>query len=244
MSRSKKIHINCDMGESFGRYTLVDDASLMPHIDACNIACGFHAGDSSVMDRTIYLAMKAGVEIGAHPSYPDRQGFGRRPMELQGDELESLIRYQICALRGMVHTHGGKVTHVKAHGALYNKAANNELEAHAVIRAVCAVSRDLILYAPHNSLLSEMAIDQGLSVLHEAFIDRRYNSDGSLVSRKIKGAVIINPLVAWAQVKKIKEHQLVRSVNDQEFTLDADTFCIHGDNPSALSILEYLKGAQ
>jgi len=238
------IHINCDMGESYGRYTLIDDATLMPHIDACNIACGYHAGDPVVIDRTIRQAKEAGLEIGAHPSYPDRQGFGRRTMDISGSELMPLIKYQICALMGMAKTHGVDITHVKVHGALYNRAAAHLQTAIAVARAVKSISKELTLYAPYLSEQYKVAEELGLKVKCEAFVDRKYNADRSLVSRSIEGSVIGAPDVARAQVLSIHRDKVVTSMDDQQVAIKADTFCIHGDNPAALAILEHLSNAQ
>lgn len=229
------------MGESYGRYELIDDALLMPYIDACNIACGFHAGDPSIMETTIRKALRAGLEIGAHPSYPDRDGFGRRFMEINESDLTALIKYQICALMGMVIAQGGELNHVKVHGALYNQAAKNLLEARAIVKAVSSISKNLLLYAPPNSILSEQGTKYGLTVFHEAFIDRRYNEDGSLVSRSLEKAVIHNGQLAWQQVRSICEQGEVQTINGAYIPILANTFCIHGDNPNALSILQTIQ---
>ena len=229
------------MGESYGRYQLIDDAILMPYIDACNIACGFHAGDPSIMENTIGNALNAGIEIGAHPSYPDRNGFGRRYMDINEIDLTAMIKYQVCAIAGMIQSRGGSLHHVKAHGALYNRAASHHPEARAVARAVSDISNKIILYAPFNSVQSEVAKEFGLTVHHEAFIDRRYNNDGTLVSRKLENAVISNPEIAWTQTLRIFERSEVESIQGPVFQIAADTFCIHGDNPSALSILQKIQ---
>lgn len=235
------IHINCDMGESYGRYQLVDDAALMPYIDSCNIACGYHAGDPTVIEQTIRLAIQHNVEIGAHPSYPDRQGFGRRVMDINTAELESMIRYQICAIQGIARTMSAQLNHIKPHGALYNKAAKDESTARAIVDAMVSISTDLILYAPQNSVLSQIGKEEGLNVHHEAFIDRAYNDDGSLVSRKVEHSVITDPSKALLQIKSIKEKQIVISIEGKAVSLEADTFCIHGDNSAAMDILNYIK---
>lgn len=235
------IHINCDMGESYGRYQLVDDEALMPYIDACNIACGYHAGDPIVIEQTIRLALVHGIQIGAHPSYPDRQGFGRRVMDIKEDELESMIRYQICAVQGIAQSMGTTLNHVKPHGALYNKAAKDNSTARAIVKAITSISTDLILYAPQNSVLNQIGKEAGLLVHHEAFIDRAYNEDGSLVSRKIENSVITDPSKAFLQVQSIKQKQIVPTIKGKLVPLDADTFCIHGDNSAALDILKHIK---
>ena len=239
MSSESEIHINCDMGESFGRYTLVDDEMYMPFINACNIACGFHAGDPTVIEKTILNAKKYDLEIGAHPSFPDRQGFGRRQIIMDEKELESLIRYQVAALYGLTKSLGTKLSHVKVHGALYNLAAKNEATSIAVAKAVRSISDKLVLYAPYKSIQSSIAEELGVQVKYEAFIDRRYNNDRSLVSRKLENAVIQSPHEAWSQVYKIHREHTVSSIQDEEVTLEAQTFCIHGDNDAALEILKY-----
>jgi len=181
--KTTSIHINCDMGESYGRYTLVDDGALIPYIDACNIACGFHAGDPKIIVQTIRLAIDAGIQIGAHPSFPDRAGFGRRVMEINNDELIPLLMYQIAAIKGLTESLGGDLVHVKPHGALYNTAVINDQVATAVARAVQNISKDLIVYTLPDSALSTAAKELGLQVWHESFIDRRYQNDLTLTPR-------------------------------------------------------------
>lgn len=237
----KQLHINCDMGESFGRYQLVDDEALMSHISACNIACGFHAGDPVVIDKTIKLAIAHGVEIGAHPSYPDLQGFGRRTMDIAEDQLEKIIRYQISAMIGMTSSNKGQLLHVKPHGALYNKASIDRPTARAIVKAVKALSSDLVLYAPFQSILNEEAQNVNLKVSFEAFIDRHYNNDLSLVSRSIDGSVIVDPVIAKNHVLRMHKEGNVQTLDGDKVSIQADTFCIHGDNPSAIDILQYIK---
>lgn len=237
----KKIHINCDMGESYGRYQLVDDEALMPYISACNIACGFHAGDPVVIDKTIKLAIAHGIEIGAHPSYPDLQGFGRRTMDIAEDELEKIVRYQVSAMLGMVHTNKGQLIHVKPHGALYNKAVIDRPTARAIVKAIQKVSSDLTLYAPFQSLLNEEAQSANMTVLHEAFIDRQYNDNLTLASRSIDGSVITDATRAKEQVVLMHEHGFVHTMQKNKVAVQANTYCIHGDNPSALDILQHIK---
>ena len=237
---SKKIHINCDMGESFGRYQLTDDAQLMTLISACNIACGFHAGDPKVMEETIQKAISHEIEIGAHPSYPDRQGFGRRTMHIESSELQSMVKYQIAALKGMVESYGKTMTHVKPHGALYNYACIHQPSARAIAHAIKQIDQSLILFAPFNSHLAKEGAQCGLTIKFEAFVDRRYTEDGTLVSRRKSNAVIKDPKVAKAQVLSILEDGEVSTSNGNVIEMKADTFCIHGDNPAAMSILEYI----
>lgn len=237
----KKIHINCDMGESFGRYKLVDDEALMSYISACNIACGFHAGDPIVIDSTIKLAIAHGVEIGAHPSYPDLQGFGRRTMDIAEDQLEKIIRYQISAMLGMVSSNKGQLRHVKPHGALYNKASAHRPTARAIVRAIKSLSSDIVLYAPYHSVMNEEAQNANLQVSFEAFIDRQYNNDLTLVSRSIDGSVITDATTAKNHVLRMHNEGHVLTLQKEDVTIQADTYCIHGDNPSAIAILQSIK---
>lgn len=239
--RDSNIHINCDMGESYGRYQLVDDETLMTFINACNIACGFHAGDPIVIDKTIKLAIEHDIEIGAHPSYPDLQGFGRRTMDIAEDDLEKIVRYQVSAMLGMVHSNKGQLIHVKPHGALYNKASVDRPTARAIVKAVQGVSSDLSLYAPFQSILNEEAQSANLSVRYEAFIDRQYNDNLTLVSRSIDGSVISDPSKAKDHVLLMHEKSLVQTLQGNKVPIRANTFCIHGDNPSSIAILQRIK---
>jgi len=182
------IDINCDMGENIG-----NDADIMPYITSANIACGFHAGDSKSMQATVRLAKKHGVRIGAHPSWLDVEGFGRNEMSLPYDEVEALILYQIGALAAIAKAEGAELRHVKPHGALYNQAAQNRLLANAIARAVKRFSGELILVGLAGSGLIEAGIESGLRVVNEGFPDRKYNSDGTLMSRKLMGAIIESP---------------------------------------------------
>jgi len=244
MADTGRLHINCDMGESFGRYTLVDDNALMPYIDACNIACGFHAGDPIVMEQTIQLALRHNIQLGAHPSYPDRQGFGRRPMDIPMKDLSAMIKYQVAAMKGVTQSLGGQIHHVKVHGALYNRASVHEETAMAVARAVLDLDPTIYLYAPYGSIQSDIAKSLGLNVIHEAFIDRRYNNDGTLVSRKKDGALITNSKEAYEQALSIHQRQEVSSTDGKIVPLEAATFCIHGDNPYAQDILAFIHDQQ
>lgn len=238
------LHINCDMGEGFGPYHLIDDALLMPHISAANIACGFHAGDPTIMKNTINTALKHGVEIGAHPGYPDKEGFGRRNMDMEPGRLHDMILYQVGAIKSMTEALGGQLIHVKAHGALYNHAAKDEGAAEAIASAIYAISPNLILYAPVNSLQAEIAKRIGLHVKMEAFLDRRYNQNLSLVSRKKERAVIFDSQEALQQIMGISNENQITTIDGQKLPMQADTFCIHGDNPQALAILTAIKAAQ
>jgi UPF0271 protein len=214
------MQINCDLGEGIG-----NDAALMPYIDEANIACGFHAGDAFTMRETVALCIHHGVKMGAHPSYLDRENFGRKEIELSPEEIYLLVKKQIETLNQIVKTAGGTLNHVKPHGALYNTAAKNEAVAKAIAKAVKDVSGDLILFGLKGSLSIAAGKEIGLKTAEEAFADRRYDSDGSLTPRSQPGACFTEVQDVLDQVEKIK----------------ADTWCIHGDGPHALEFAKTLN---
>jgi UPF0271 protein len=238
-----KIDLNCDMGESFGRYTLGNDPALMPHITSANIACGFHASDPLVMERTVQLALEYGVNIGAHPGYPDLQGFGRRDMHLSPEEAEAATLYQIGALAGFAQAAGAGLVHVKPHGALYNQAAQDRPLAEAIVRAVAKFSRELIVVGLANSELVRAALEAGQPVAREAFADRAYEVDGSLRSRRLHGALLHDPAQAAAQAVGIARDGLVVAWGGQEVDVQAETLCVHGDTPEAVSHVQAIRQA-
>lgn len=230
-----KIDLNCDLGESFGRYALGHDEALMPLITSANIACGFHAGDPVVMDTTVRLALKWKVAIGAHPGYPDLQGFGRREMSLSEEEVESSVLYQVGALAAFARAGGAEVVHVKPHGALYNLAATDRALAGAVARGVARFSKRLILVGLAGSVLIDAGAEVGLRVANEGFPDRAYNADGSLMSRRLPGSVLESPDEVAAQA--------VRLINEGARGLPVHTLCIHGDNPAAVDNAKAIRAA-
>jgi 5-oxoprolinase (ATP-hydrolysing) subunit A len=216
-----KIDLNCDMGENVG-----NDEDLMPYITSANIACGFHAGDEMSMRTTVRLAKKYGVAVGAHPSWKDREGFGRREMNLPPDEVESLILYQIGELAAIAQSEGVEMRHVKPHGALYNQAAQDRLLANAIARAVKRFSAELILVGLAGSGLIGAGLEVGLNVANEGFPDRNYNPDGTLVSRKLPNALIDLPeKVAIQAVRLAKE-----GIDFSGRRVRVDTLCLHGDH--------------
>jgi UPF0271 protein len=229
------IDINCDLGESFGNFKIGMDEAIMPYISSVNIACGFHAGDPMVMEKTIQLALKHNVGIGAHPGYPDLQGFGRRNLKMSYQELYTSILYQVSALKGMTEALGGKLNHVKPHGALYNQAAKFEEVANAIIDAVKAVDDKLIIFGLANSLFINSAKNKGLKTANEVFADRAYMDDGSLVSRNKEGAIIHDMEIAKNRSLEMVNGS-VKSINGNQISMKADTICIHGDNPSAVEL--------
>ena len=233
------IDLNSDLGESFGRYTLGNDEALMPFITSANVACGFHAGDPLVMQKTVTLcvARRHHVGVGAHPSYPDLQGFGRREMFLSPDEVEAMIVYQVSALAGFVKSEGAELIHVKPHGALYNQAAKDRDLANAIARGVKRFSKELILVGLAGSMLIEAGIGVGLRVANEGFPERGYNADGSLMSRKLKGSIIESPQEAAANALRIAKDGL--TINGLK--IEVETFCIHGDTARSVEIARAIR---
>jgi UPF0271 protein len=221
-----KIDLNCDMGESFGRYPLGEDAAVMPFISSANIACGLHAGDPIVMRSTIQLAKQHGLAIGAHPGWPDLQGFGRREMNLTPHEVEDFVLYQIGALAAFAKAEEFGLRHVKPHGALYNQAAKDRALADSIARAVKSFDKDLILVGLAGSALIASALELGLRVANEGFPDRRYNPDGTLVSRKEANAILESP-------EEVAAHAVTLAREGIDFAgqhMQVDTLCLHGDN--------------
>ena len=233
-----KIDLNSDVGESFGRYTLGRDADLMPYITSANVACGLHASDPLVMEHTVQLAREHGVGIGAHPGYPDLQGFGRRAMQLTPEEIEAFVLYQVGALAAFAD-----LTHVKPHGALYNQAAQDPYLAQAIARAVARFDPRLILVGLANSFLIQAGLEAGLPVAREAFVDRAYESDGSLRPRKLPGAVLHDPAQAAAQAVRIAREGTVVAHSGETLAVQAQTLCLHGDTPTALDIAQAVRQA-
>ncbi len=209
------------------------DTEILPYVTSANIACGFHAGDPTTMRRTVQAAIHQGVALGAHPGLPDLVGFGRRKMDITADAAYDLVVVQVGALTGVAASQGGRLHHVKAHGALYNMAANNPDLAQAVAQAVFDVDSDLILYALASSVQVEIAQNIGLQVAQEVFADRSYQADGSLTPRSLPGAMITDPALAVQQVLGMITQGKVSSQQGQDVVVQADTLCIHGDQPGA-----------
>ena len=237
------IDLNCDMGEGFGPWKMGADAALMPLISSANIACGYHAGDPVVMRDTVRLALAHGVAIGAHPGYPDLQGFGRRNLALSPDEVYAMGLYQIGALQAIAKAEGGVLHHVKPHGALYNTAARQRDVAEAIVQAVCKIQQaDLILYGLSGSVLIEVAEAHGLRVCREAFCDRSYQNDGSLTPRNFPGAVIGNPEAAAKRALQLALQQSIETADQVLISVPCNTICIHGDGPNAVIIARSVRG--
>jgi UPF0271 protein len=227
------VDLNADLGESFGIYTLGDDAGLMTTITSANIACGFHAGDPCVLRRTVRLAKTHGVSIGAHPSFPDLVGFGRREMHLPHGEVEDSVLYQIASVAGVAAAEGVRLRHVKPHGALYNMAARDRQLATAIVQAVVAFDRSLTLFAPPDSELAAAGRECGLSVALEGFADRAYDRSGCLVSRQRSGALLRDDGAAVAQALRLVKNQSVVADDGTVVVMRVDTLCLHGDTPGA-----------
>jgi 5-oxoprolinase (ATP-hydrolysing) subunit A len=231
------IDLNADLGESYGRWVLGDDASLVRHITSANLACGFHAGDPTVMDATVRLCRDAGVAVGAQPGYPDMQGFGRRPMELTTEEIEQTVLYQLGALSGFCRSHGIELAHVKPHGALYNRAADDLGAARGIARGVARFSTELPLVGLAGSdAFAAAAEESGLRFVAEAFADRRYEPDGRLRSRRQPDALIANPAEAAHQALRIAMEGAVSTADGSVVRVDASSICVHGDSPDATLI--------
>ncbi|MTI66769.1 MAG: 5-oxoprolinase subunit PxpA [Firmicutes bacterium] len=235
------VDLNCDLGESFGNYVLGSDEKILDYVTSINVACGFHAGDPIVMDETVKMAIKKGVSIGAHPGYPDLLGFGRRNMDISLKEAKAYMIYQIGALKAFVEANGGKLQHVKPHGAMYNKAAKDYNLAKALAEAVYEVDKDIIFMGISNLESVKAAKDIGLKVANEVFADRAYNKDGTLVSRKKEGAVIHDTRKCVSRVLNMVKNKRVKTINGEEIDIYADSICVHGDNEKALEFTKNLK---
>ena len=238
-----QIDLNCDLGESFGAYKIGMDEQILPIISSANIACGFHAADPLVMEKTVALAAANGIGIGAHPGFPDLQGFGRREMKLSPAEVRALIVYQIGALSAFVKAVGGKLQHVKSHGALYNMAGKDESLAMAICEGIQVVDEHLIVLGQSGSKMEAAAEKLGLSFAKEVFADRAYEEDGSLVARSKKGAMIEDEEEAVNRVIRMIKEGKVRAVTGKDIAIEADSVCVHGDGEKAVKFVEKIRAA-
>lgn len=236
-----RIDLNADVGESFGVYSHGDDGALLRSVTSANVAAGFHAGDPSVLRRTIHVARENGVAVGAHPSYPDLAGFGRRDMLVPPQEVEDLVLYQIAAVAGVAAAEGLRLAHVKPHGALYNRAAVDREVAEAVARAVFAADPGLFLFAPPRSALAAAGRAIGLRVVGEGFADRAYLPDGTLVPRDRPGAVITSVEDVVSRALQMATERTVVAADGSLIQLDVDTLCIHGDTAGAASMAAWMR---
>nr|WP_315492882.1 5-oxoprolinase subunit PxpA [uncultured Pseudomonas sp.] len=241
-----RLLLNCDIGESFGAWTMGLDAEVMPFIDCANIACGFHAGDPSIMRKTVALALQHGVQIGAHPAYQDLAGFGRRSMAYTPQEIQDLLHYQIGALDGICRVQGGRVSYVKPHGAMYNDMMAKPAQLRAVIQAVAAydASLPLMLMATRdNSAAQALGDEYGVTLWFEAFADRAYDNAGHLVSRQLPGAVHHDAQVILEQALTIARGETLVASDGSPLLLQANTLCVHGDNASSVAAVQRIRQA-
>ena len=240
----QQIDLNSDVGESFGAYKIGLDEAVIPLISSANIACGFHAGDPLVMAKTVSLAAECGVGIGAHPGLPDLMGFGRRPMDVSLEEIRHYVAYQVGALQAVAARKGLTLQHVKPHGALYNMAVKNPEITDAMARVISELDENLILVAlagVNGDELASIAEKHSIRVAFEFFADRAYNPDGSLVSRKLPGAVLHDDEIVAQRIIKLVKEGSVTAIDGTEMKLKADTICVHGDNPQALSLVKRIR---
>ena len=229
------IDINCDVGEGLG-----NEADLMPYLSSCSIACGAHAGSKKTIVEVAKLALQHNVKIGAHPSFPDKENFGRKIIDLSPKDLQSSIENQIMLVNDTVNRLKGELHHIKTHGALYNQSAINKEIAQTVINAVKNTLNDTFLYVPYNSKIQELAIKNNLKIKIEAFADRNYNTNLTLVSREKENALIVDEEILIQHLLKMITQQKLISIDGVEVKIMADTFCIHGDNPNAKNLLKFM----
>ena len=237
----KRIDLNCDMGESYGAWKMGADAEVMPYISSANIACGFHGGDPATIRATVQVALEHGVAIGAHPSLPDLQGFGRRVMKIKPQEMYDLVVYQAGAVEAFARAAGAKLHHVKCHGALYNMAATDAALSEAMVRA--AKDLGVMLYVLSNSKNHAVAKKAGIRVAAEVFADRGYADDGTLAPRELPGGLIEDPAQAVKQALAMIEQGYVTSLGGKRVPVAADTMCLHGDQPGAVAFARALRQA-
>ena len=246
MALRNRIDLNSDVGESFGIYKLGLDENVIPLISSANIGCGFHAGDPAVMRQTISLANRHGVALGAHPGFPDRVGFGRRPMDATLQEIQDDVTYQVGALQAFAGLQGKRLQHVKPHGALYNLAVKNLDICDAIAEVIAGIDTQLILVAlagPNQDELKAIGNRHSIRIAFEFFADRAYNPDGSLVSRREAGAVLHDSDIVAKRVIRMVTEGLVTAKDGKEIPLESDTICVHGDNPEAVALVRNVREA-
>ena len=236
-----KVDLNCDLGESFGNYTIGLDDQLLPYITSANVACGYHASDPLVMTKTAAMCAASGVAIGAHPGFPDLMGFGRRNMAVTPEEAKAYMLYQLGALDAFCRISGVKLAHVKPHGALYNMAGKDYALARAIAEAIAAFDDSLILLALSGSEMLRAAADVGIRAAREVFADRAYNEDGSLVARSKPGAVIKDENEAINRVVRMLKEGKVQAITGADIPITADSICVHGDNEHALAFVKTIR---
>ncbi|WP_405109554.1 5-oxoprolinase subunit PxpA [Phaeobacter sp. BS52] len=238
---SKTVDLNADMGESFGPWTMGDDAALLDVVSSANIACGFHAGDPDVMAATMARAREHGVGIGAHPGFDDLQGFGRRRMQVPQATLANMIRYQLGAAQGMARAAGTKVRHLKLHGALSNMASVDHAMARACYEAALELDPDLIIMVLAATAMEEVVRELGCNWCGEIFADRAYNDDGTLVDRSLPGAVIHDPAIAGPRILQMVQEGAIITESGARIPTAIDTICLHGDTPTAVQLARSVR---
>lgn len=236
-----KVDLNSDLGESFGNYKLGMDADIIPLVSSANVACGYHASDPLVMNRTISMAKEAGIHVGAHPGFPDLMGFGRRNMDVSPAEVKAYTLYQLGALDAFCKTQGIKMQHVKPHGAMYNMAGKDYKLSKAICEAIYEYDKELIVMALSGGELVHAAEDMGLKVAREVFADRAYEEDGSLVNRRKEGAMITDEDVAIERVVRMIKEQKVTAITGKDIPIKADSICVHGDGVKALAFVKKIR---
>ena len=239
----KSIDINCDMGESYGAWKMGADAEVMPYISSANVACGFHGGDPATIRQTVRLAVDHGVAVGAHPSLPDLQGFGRRAMKISPQDMYDLVVYQAGAVEAFARAAGAKLHHVKCHGALYNMAAQDEALSEAMARAVRDLGGGVMLYALSNSTMMHVGRKEGVKVAGEVFADRGYSDDGTLSPRGKPGAMIEDAAMAAERALAMIDKGYVTALSGKPVPVSADTLCLHGDQPGAVTFARAIRKA-
>jgi UPF0271 protein len=239
----KTIDLNCDMGESYGHWSMGQDAAIMPLVTSANIAAGFHGGDPATIRATVRLAVEHGVAIGAHPSLPDLMGFGRRAMKITPQEAYDLVLYQAGAVAAFARAAGAHLHHVKCHGAFYNMAVNDDALSEAIVRAVKDLGGDTLLYALSGSRMMALAATHGVKAIAEVFADRGYEDDGTLAPRDAPGGMIEEAEKSVAQALRMVEEGVVVSRSGARIAVAADTMCLHGDQPGAVVFAQALRRA-
>jgi len=238
------IQLNCDMGESFGIWEMGEDEQIMPYINMANLACGFHASDSITMSKSVELAVKHNVTIGAHPAYQDLIGFGRRSIPCTKEEITAIILYQLGALSAFCKAKNTNISYVKPHGALYNDMMKNDDIFISIVKAIASFDTDIklmILSTPNYEKFETLASSYGIELIYEVFADRNYNDDGSLVSRTLENSVVVDENEVIQRVKVLSNEGYINSINGKKLFIKADTICVHGDGQNALSFIKGLK---
>ena len=235
------VDLNSDLGESYGAYTMGMDSEVLKYVTTANVACGFHAGDPLTMDKTIKLAIENNTMVGAHPGYPDLLGFGRRNMDITKDEAKAYMLYQLGALAAFAKANNTSLQHIKLHGAFYNTTSINETLAEGIIEGIIEYDKNIILLALSGCKLAKMAEEKGLRVAHEVFADRAYNTDGTLVSRKLPGSMIHDEILALERIKMMVKEGKVQAIDGSYISIKADSICVHGDNPKAVEFVKFIK---